>query len=113
MKAASLAAANDIKVYCIGAGTNGVAPVPVRDPFTNRIVLRGMNVEIDEQTLKQIATETGGQYFRATDVEALANIYRQIDQLERTEVEELHTSIMTSILPGLWSPASHCWHSPC
>ncbi len=88
-KAAALAAANGIKVYCIGAGTNGIAPVPVRDPLTNRVVLRGMNVEIDEQTLEDIAAETGGQYFRATDAEALTNIYGQIGQLEKTEVEEV------------------------
>ncbi len=46
-------------------------------------------VEIDEETLQAIADKTGGKYFRATDVNALADIYRQIDQLEKTKVEEI------------------------
>ncbi len=89
LKAARLAAANDVKVYCIGAGTTGVAPVAARDRLTGRTVLRGISVEIDEETLKNIAKETGGLYFRATDEDALTGVYRQIDQLERTKVEEI------------------------
>jgi Ca-activated chloride channel homolog len=88
LKAAELAGQCDIKVYCIGAGTRGVAPVPGVD-FFGRRTLVARPVEIDEATLKQIAEKTGGQYFRAVDKEALANIYRQIDALERTEVTEL------------------------
>ncbi len=86
-RAAKLAAENDIKVYCIGVGTQGVAPVPMTDPF-GRTVLVARPVEIDEQTLKQIAKETSGRYFRAVDKSALASIYREIDSLERTKVTE-------------------------
>jgi Ca-activated chloride channel family protein len=48
-----------------------------------------MPVEIDEKTLREIATRTGGSYFRATDGESLANIYGEIDRLERTELNEV------------------------
>jgi len=87
-QAADLAAASDIKVYCIGAGTRGVAPFPGVDPFTGRTYLRRMPVEIDEKTLKEIARKTGGRYFRATDADSMTDIYREIDQLERTEISE-------------------------
>jgi len=88
IQAAELAKANDVKVYCIGTGTQGVAPFPVVDPFTGRTQLRRMRVEIDEATLKEIATMTGGRYFRATDEKSMASIYGEIDQLERTEITE-------------------------
>jgi Ca-activated chloride channel family protein len=87
-KAAELAAEFGIKVYCIGAGTNGIAPVPTTDIF-GRATLQGFPVRIDEETLKQIAAKTGGQYFRAVDRQRLADIYSEIDELERTEVTEL------------------------
>ena len=51
--------------------------------------LRGAAVEIDEVTLRKIADKTGGLYFRATDINALADVYRQIDELERTKVDEV------------------------
>lgn len=89
LKAAELAVESGIKVYCIGAGTNGFAPVPVRDPFSGRIILRGEPVEIDEQTLTVVAEKTGGRYFRATDMDALAQVYGRIDQLERSKVAEI------------------------
>ena len=88
LKAADLANQCDIKVYCIGAGTRGVAPTPAID-FFGRTTLVPRPVDIDETTLKQIAEKTGGRYFRAVDKEALANIYREIDTLERTEVTEV------------------------
>lgn len=87
-RAAQLAIEHNIKVYCIGAGTNGRAPYPVRDPLSGRTVLQSMSVEIDEDTLKEIAETTNGQYFRATDKDSLAQIYTEIDRLERTEITE-------------------------
>ena len=87
-QAAELAAAHGIKVYCIGAGTRGVAPMPGRDAF-GRTVLYSHRVEIDEDTLKEIARKTEGRYFRATDADSLARIYARIDQLERTEITEM------------------------
>ena len=88
LKAADLAREVGVKVYCIGAGTTGVAPVPARNPFTGRIRLVAQPVRIDEKTLKEIAKRTGGAYFRATDQDSLAAIYGQIDKLERTKISE-------------------------
>jgi Ca-activated chloride channel family protein len=72
---------NHVKVYTIGAGKNGVAPICDED---GRLV--HMNVSIDESLLKRIAEQTGGAYFRATDAASLDSIYKQIDKLERTEI---------------------------
>lgn len=88
VQAADLATASNVKVYSIGAGTNGLAPFPSVDPFSGRTVLRPTNVELDEETLREVAEQTGGQYFRATDSQGLAEIYQEIDRLERTEVSE-------------------------
>ncbi len=86
-QAADLAAAHGIKVYAIGAGSTGYAPVPFRTA-TGRTVLRRARVEIDEATLEAIAERTGGRYFHAADAEALAEVIAEIDRLERSEVIE-------------------------
>jgi len=76
-----------VKVYTIGAGTTGVAPIriPRGDGTTE---LRQMPVSIDETLLRKIADKTHGQYFRATDHAGLVKIYEAIDKLERTTIEE-------------------------
>jgi len=76
-----------IKVYTIGAGTTGIAPIRV-PRGDGRSELMQTQVSIDETTLKHIAKETGGAYFRATNHEGLGAIYQQIDNLERTTFEE-------------------------
>lgn len=76
-----------IKVYTIGAGTNGSAPIRV-DLGGGQTRLVHTQVAIDEATLRKIADRTGGQYFRATDNASLRQIYAQIDRLERTALEE-------------------------
>lgn len=76
-----------IKVYTIGAGTNGSAPVRI-DLGDGQSRLVHTRVEIDEATLRKIADRTGGQYFRATDHASLRRIYAEIDRLERTALEE-------------------------
>ncbi|WP_237276654.1 vWA domain-containing protein [Tenacibaculum ovolyticum] len=87
--ATELAKGNDIKVYTIGIGTNGMAPFPwAKDPRTGRISFRNQQVEIDEALLKYIAKETDGKYFRATDNSKLKAIYDEIDKLEKTKIEE-------------------------
>lgn len=84
--AAEIAAEYNIRVYTIGVGTIGRAPYPAYDYFGN-IVLQMANVEIDEALLKNISDETGGRYFRATDNTKLAEIYSEINQLEKAKVE--------------------------
>jgi Ca-activated chloride channel family protein len=79
-----------VKIYTIGVGTRGAAPMPVRHPLTGRRDIQWVEVSMDEDTLKAIAAKTGGKYFRATDTESLAAIYREIDQLEKTNVESRH-----------------------
>ena len=76
-----------VKVYTIGAGTNGIAPIRVQRGDGSSDLMQ-MQVSIDETTLRKIADKTGGQYFRATDNASLAKIYKQIDSLERTTIEQ-------------------------
>jgi Ca-activated chloride channel homolog len=88
LAAAELARTEGVKVYTIGAGTNGMAPVRVQDPFTGQSRLQAMPVQIDEETLKDIASRTEGRYFRATDYSSLTEVYSAIDRLERTEMNQ-------------------------
>jgi Ca-activated chloride channel family protein len=84
--AARVAASLGIKVYTIGVGTRGRAPMPIDDPvFGRRLV--SVEVDIDEGSLMKIAKLTGGEYFRATDREELSAIYDQINQMEKSKVE--------------------------
>ena len=85
LTAAQIAAALDIKVYTVGAARPGQVPIPVNGLFgpTTQMI----ESEIDEDTLRRIADETGGLYFRAKDTDGLTQIYAQIDQLEKSEVE--------------------------
>ena len=87
LQAAEMAAAFGIKVYTIGVGTQGMAPMPSTDIFGRR-AMRAMPVNIDEDTLREIAEATGGQYFRATDTNSLQEIYAIINELEKTKIEE-------------------------
>ena len=89
LTAAQMAQALGVRVYTIGVGTQGTARVPVDDPTFGRRYAT-MRVDIDEPTLREIAELTGGRYFRAMDNEGLAAIYREIDELETTEVEVEH-----------------------
>jgi len=83
--AAQSAAALGVRIYTIGVGTEGMAPVPVgRGVFGLRYELRP--VELDEPLLEYIAQVSGGRYFRARDGQALQRIYQQIDQLERSPI---------------------------
>ncbi len=87
--ATELAKELEIKTYTIGLGTNGMADFPYsKDPRTGELQFRKLPVEIDEELLKEIATETQGKYFRATDNESLKEIYDEIDKLEKTKIEE-------------------------
>jgi Ca-activated chloride channel family protein len=87
--ATELAKELGIKVYTIGIGTNGMADFPwSKDPRTGQLNFRKQQVEIDEDLLKEIASETKGKYFRATNNTSLKEIYNEIDKLEKTKIEE-------------------------
>ena len=96
LDAARAAAALGIRIYTIGAGTTGLAPMPLR-VRGGGFVMQPAQVYIDEFTLRQIATQTGGRYFRATDAPALREIYTEIDSLERAPYIERRYQRMVEI----------------
>ncbi len=85
MTAAEIANTFGIRVYTIGVGSEGIAPYPVQTPYG--IQLQNMEVQIDEEMLKDIARMTNGKYFRATNNQKLIEIYHEIDQLEKTKID--------------------------
>lgn len=86
LTAAQVAKAMNVKIYTIGAGTQGEALYPVQDPIFGKRYVR-MPVEIDDALLQQIADITEGKYFRATDKESLEKIYHDIGEMEKTEIK--------------------------
>jgi len=85
--AAEAAKALKVKVYTIGAGTKGMAPYPMKDFFGNT-VYQPVKIDIDEDSLINIASKTEGKYFRATDTKSLKEIYAEIDRMEKSPIEE-------------------------
>jgi len=85
--AAEIAALYNIRLYTIGVGTQGLAPYPFRDPF-GRKHYQNIPVELDENLLTQMAqSTTDGQYFRATNKKSLQQIFKQIDQMEKSKID--------------------------
>ena len=90
-----------MKVYTIGVGVRGKAPIPVRDE-AGRIHVIMADVDIDEKTLRAVASETGGLFYRATDTDSLQKIYEQINHYETSaqavqkfeHVEELYRWVL-------------------
>jgi Ca-activated chloride channel family protein len=97
LAAAEAARALGVRVYTIGVGVRGKAPIPVRDE-AGRVHVIMANVDVDEKTLQAVASETGGQFYRATDTDSLEKIYEQINRYEKSaqsvqkfeHVEELY-----------------------
>jgi len=97
LAAAEAARALGVKVYTIGVGVRGKAPIPVRDQ-AGRVHVILADVDVDEKTLQAVANETGGRFYRATDTDSLNNIYEQINRYETSaqsvlkfeHVEELY-----------------------
>lgn len=85
LTAAEIAKTYGIRVYTVGVGSIGTAPYPVQTPFGTQV--QDMEVRIDEGMLRQIAQITDGQYFRATSNLKLAEIYQEIDQLEKSKID--------------------------
>ncbi len=85
LTAAEIAKTFGIRVYTIGVGSSGTAPYPVQTPYGTQ--LRDMEVKIDEEMMQEISNITDGRYFRATDNNKLAEIYEEIDQLEKSKIE--------------------------
>ena len=85
---AELASALGVRVHTVLVGRGGVVPVPVDDPVFGRRV-EMVRMDVDEGVLREIASRTGGRYFRATDTEGLAEIYQAIDRLERAPIRSI------------------------
>jgi Ca-activated chloride channel family protein len=83
--AKEIAKSYGVRVYTVGVGTEGFAPMPVQT--SSGVIMQREKVSIDEKLLTQIANETGGKYFRATDNESLGSIYKEIDKLEKSKFE--------------------------
>jgi len=81
--AAEAAKAMGVKIYTIGVGVRGMAPIPVRDEAGNMHLVMD-KVDVDEKTLQTVAAATGGTFYRATDTDSLEKIYDQINRLEKT-----------------------------
>ncbi len=81
LTAAEVAKTYGVRVYTIGVGANGTAPYPMMTPFG--VQMQNVQVEIDEDLLKQVADMTGGRYYRATDNTKLAEIYSEINKMEK------------------------------
>lgn len=87
LTAAEAAKALGIRIYTIGAGTRGMAPYPMTGPGGRVMGYRNMPVKFDEEALEEIASISGGEYFRATNTESLEQIFAEIDKLEKSKVE--------------------------
>jgi len=111
--AADAARAMGIKVYTIGAGVKGEAPMPMKDQFGNRRYAM-VPVDVDEETLKKVADTTNARFYRATDTDSLKNIYAEIDQLEKTKAvmkrfEHYHELFAWFLIPGLVLLGGEFW----
>ncbi|MEM7396722.1 MAG: VWA domain-containing protein, partial [Verrucomicrobiota bacterium] len=106
INAALAAEAMGIKVYTVGAGASGMVKVPMKDPrgnvikVGNKIRTRQFYSEIDEETLQQIAETTGAKYFKADNFTMLKDVFEEIDELEKTEIEiEQYTRFEELFMP--------------
>lgn len=101
--AAEIATQFGVKVYTIGIGTNGNAMFPYAYAPNGGFLFRMMPVKIDEQLMKEIARKTGGKYFRAQSNSSLASIYKEINKLEKTKVDELkYVNFDEKFRPLVW-----------
>ncbi|MBQ5700519.1 MAG: VWA domain-containing protein [Alistipes sp.] len=108
LTAAKIAKEMGIKVYTIGIGRRGTAPYPVFDERGREVDVVNMKVEIDEKMLRDIAEQTSGEYFRATDKQTLEAVYERINQLEKSKVEvenrtTLHEEYLVFVLWALFA----------
>ena len=97
--AAEAARALGIKVYTVGVGAGGVAPMPVRDAMGRTLGYQMMQADLDEPLLKRMAEKTNGQFFRAADTQQLRQIYETIDKLEKRKIEAPSYRQMRELFP--------------
>jgi Ca-activated chloride channel family protein len=113
LMAAQTAKALGVRVYTIGAGIRGQAPMPVKDDFGNTHIVM-IPADVDEDTLGKIADMTGGKFFRATDTEKLDATYAEIDRMEKTTRKVKHYEHSSelfawAVVPGLFLIGTGFW----
>jgi len=108
--ATDIAKAMEVKIYTVGVGKGGIAPIPVRaqDTFTGRIISRTVNMEvpIDEDLLKRIAERTGGAFFSATDASSFRDIFSRIDALETSRLKSVSFRRFQELFPPFLTAAA-------
>lgn len=101
VQAAQAAKAFDIKIYTVGAAKEGIVPYPQTDLFGNKVIRR-VNSQVDEATLKRVSEITDGLFFRAENMDELRKVYKEIDAMEKTEIEvEIFTHYEERFMPWL------------
>ena len=108
LEAAKAAKEFNVRVYTIGAGSQGIAPMPVFDQAGNIVTYQPIRADLDEDLLKQIAAATGGQYFRAADTASLRKTYAQIDSMEKQKVETRAYEEWQELFPWFLAPGLGC-----
>lgn len=103
LTAAEIAKGFGLRIYTIGIGREGLVPFPVDDPIFGRRYVQA-EVEMDEALLQNIAAMTGGLYFRARDAESMAEIYKKIDQMEKSKVKVKEYSTYGELFPYFLIP---------
>lgn len=108
--ATDIAKAMEVKIYTVGVGKGGIAPIPVRaqDPFTGRVISRTVNMEvpIDEELLRTIAEKTGGAFFSATDASTFRDIFARIDALETSRLKSVSFRRYQELFPPFLNAAA-------
>jgi Ca-activated chloride channel family protein len=104
LAAAEAAKSMGVKIYTIGVGARGKAPIPVKDD-SGRVHVIMADVDVDEKTLQAIANETGGKFYRATDTDSLQKIYDEINRFEKTAQTVQRFEHVEELYPWLLIPA--------
>jgi Ca-activated chloride channel family protein len=108
LDAAKAAKEFGVRVYTVGAGSQGLAPMPVYDRAGNLLGYQQIQADLDEDLLKQVAAATGGQYFRAADTASLKKTYAQIDAMEKQKVETVAYEDWQELFPWFLAPGLGC-----
>lgn len=103
-QAAAIAKARGVPVYTIGAGQSGIVPMPVFDDKGNKIGLRRMLSDLDENSLREIAESTGGRYFRAADSDTVEDAFSAIDKAKKIEFQAKSYLVTTELFPWPAAP---------
>jgi Ca-activated chloride channel family protein len=107
-QAAEIAKSRNVPVYTIGAGKDGYVPFPILDGRGNRLGTQRMLSDLDENALRHIATATGGQFFRADDLDTTENAFKAIDQTQKIEFQAKSYLITTELFVWLAAPGLAC-----